>query len=243
MVEDEPRLRTALAELLRDSAFGWRRILQAGNADEALALVREHAPEVAFLDIRMPGMSGLQLAARLPAGTRIVFVTAFDAHAIEAFEAGAIDYLLKPVTKDRLQKTLERLRDRTPLSLEALQKWIGPLAPPPREPEPLRWITVTSGRRTRWIAAEDVLFFRSDHKVTSVECRDGSYIIDLPIKELAERLDPRSFQQIHRSVVVNLRAIAWLERLDGEGGVLHLKEQDATLPVSAAFMRVLRDRT
>ena len=112
VVEDEPRLREALVDHLRHASFPWKDIFQAGDAQEALALCLEHKPDVAFLDIRLPGISGLELATQLPAGIHAVFVTAYDAHAIEAFEAGAVDYLLKPVTQERLQKTLNRIEDR-----------------------------------------------------------------------------------------------------------------------------------
>ncbi len=246
VVEDEPRLREALVEYLRGASFPWREILQAGDGEEALALCREHRPDLAFLDIRLPGISGLELATRLPAGIHTVFVTAFDAHAIEAFEAGAIDYLLKPVTPERLQKTLDRIRDRGSVAVpvEALLRRLEGLAAPAEAvlPEPLRWITASSGRRTHWIPVDDVLFFQSDSKYTRVECQDQSYVIELSIKELAARLDARTFMQVHRSTVVNLRAVAWIEKLENGGGTLHLRGHGALIPVSAPFMKALKGR-
>lgn len=241
VVEDEPRLREALVQLLRDSAQPWREIFQAGNGDEAMALCQAQRIDVAFLDIRLPGRSGLELARLLPRDVRVVFVTAYDAHAIEAFEAGAIDYLLKPILPERLQKTLERLRDR---ALPSPEGWLSALdgLKGLALPEPLRWITATSGRRTHIIPAEEVLFFQADSKCTRVECRGASYVITQSIKDLAAQLDAKIFQQVHRSTVVNLRAVAWLERHDGEGGTLHLKDHGALIPVSGPYLGFLKDR-
>ncbi|MDP2875042.1 MAG: LytTR family DNA-binding domain-containing protein [Holophaga sp.] len=240
VVEDEPRLREALVDHLRHASFTWHDILQAGDAEEALALCQSHHPQVAFLDIRLPGISGLELASRLPEGIRIVFVTAYDAHAIEAFEAGAVDYLLKPITSERLQKTLDRIQERAPISVEALLKRLGNLASPPLEP--LQWITASSGRRTHWIPVDEVLFFQADSKYIRVECRGASYVIDHSIKDLVARLDPKMFQQVHRSTVVNLRAVAWVEKQDGGGGRIHLREHSAVIPVSASYMKELKER-
>ena len=244
MVEDEPRLREALVQHLRRASFPWQDILQARDAEEALALCRSQRPDLAFLDIRLPGMSGIELAERLPLGIHTVFVTAYDAHAVAAFEAGAIDYLLKPVTQERIQKTLDRVRDRAPVPVDSLRKWLGGLVTPvlAQNPlEPLRWITASSGRRTHWISVEDILFFQADSKYTRVECRDASYVITQPIKELSTRLDPNLFQQIHRSTVVNLHAVAWVERQDGGGGTLHLREHKTLLPVSGSYLRTLME--
>jgi DNA-binding LytR/AlgR family response regulator len=244
VVEDELRLREALVEHLRQASSGWKEILQAGSGEEALALCRAHRPDVAFLDIRMPGMSGLELATQLPSDIRLVFVTAYDAHAIEAFEAGAIDYLLKPITLDRLQKTLDRLQARAPLPIEELRHWLGGMSAAPKlpTPEPLRWITASSGRKTHLIPVDEVLFFQADSKYTRAECAGASYVITQTIKELAGRLDPDVFQQVHRSTLVNLRAVAWVERLEGGTGSLHLRQHEAKLPVSASHLKALLSR-
>lgn len=246
VVEDEPRLREGLVDHLRQAAGPWHAILQAGDAEEALALSREQHPDVAFLDIRLPGRSGLELAGLLPPGTHIVFVTAYDAHAIAAFEAGAVDYLLKPVTLERLQKALDRIRARNPVPLEAVLRRLEGLASaapaPAAQPEYLQWITASSGRRTHWIPVEDILFFQADSKYLRVECREASYFIDQAIKDLVEKLDPKRFQQVHRSTLVNLHAVAWVEKQDGGGGTIHLRGHSALLPVSASFMKPLKDR-
>lgn len=230
-----------MVELLRASSQAWAQIREAEDGATALALCREAAPTVAFVDIRLPGLSGLEVAARMPPSTRVIFATAYDAHAMEAFEAGAVDYLLKPVSAERLEKTLARLRAQEALPLEALRAWIATAAPPPA-PEPLRWITATSGKRTRWIPAEEVRYFQAGDKVTKVVCADGEHLVDTSIKALSARLDPALFQQVHRSVIVNLRAVAWLERGDGEGGDLHLRSPEVRLPVSAPFMGLLKQR-
>lgn len=242
VVEDEPRLRAGLVDLLRESSQAWAGIREAADGETALALCREAAPTVAFVDIRLPGLSGMEVAARMPPSTRVIFATAYDSHAMEAFDTGAVDYLLKPVTAERLEKTLARLRAQESLPLEALRAWIAAAAPPPAAPEPLRWITATSGKRTRWIPAEEARYFQAGDKVTKVVCAEGEYLVDTPIKVLAARLDPALFQQVHRAVIVNLRAVAWLERGPGEGGELHLRNPEACLPVSAPFMAILKQR-
>lgn len=238
VVEDEDRLRKGLLDLLAASGHPWRRLEGAADAEEALALLAGTMWDVAFLDIRLPGMSGLELAAKLPRATRIVFTTAYDAHAIQAFEQGAVDYLLKPITPERLARTLERLNERSAVDLEALFNRLGP--PPP--PEPLAWVSATSGRRTRLIPVDEVRVFQAEAKLTRADTAEGSHYLDLPIKTLAARLDPRHFVQIHRSTLVNLRFVAWLERGDGEGGRVHLKDSDAAFPVSAPFWKALKAR-
>ncbi len=233
VVEDEPRLREGLVAMLQASGHPWRRLDAAGDGPEALACVQANAPDVAFVDIRLPGMSGLELAALLPAATRIVFVTAYDAHTLDAFEAGAVDYLLKPVTPERLQKTLDRLQSRAALDLEALRARLD------TKPEPLQWIRATSGKRTHLVSVDEVRCFQAEDKLTRVDAEDGTHYIDTPIKTLAARLDPGRFQQVHRSAIVALRAIAWLERNEGEGGLLHLRG-GGTLPVSATYLKALK---
>ncbi len=238
VVEDEARLREGLVDLLRTSGQAWRRIDAVEDGETALANCAAERPDVAFLDIRLPGMSGLELAARLPKGVRVVFVTAYDAHAIAAFEAGAVDYLLKPVTPERLAKTLERLRERPVMDLDAL---LAQLAPPPA-PEPLQWISATSGRRMHLIPVDEVIYFQADTKLTRVRCAEGEHYVATSIKDLSARLDPRRFQQVHRSTIVSLRAIAWLERQDGEGARLHLRGCPEALPVSAPYLKALKER-
>ena len=235
VVDDEPRLREGLVALLQ-AARPWARLDSAGDAEEALALAAAHPPDLAFLDIRMPGISGLALAARLPAATRVVFVTAYDAHTLEAFEAGAVDYLLKPVTPERLAKTLDRLKTRANLDLAALRARLGTGAPPSEAP--LQWIRATSGKRTHLISVEEVRCFQAEDKLTRMDTDSATHYLDLPIKTLAARLDPARFQQVHRSALVARRAIAWVERNAGEGGTLHLRG-GGTLPVSAAYLRAV----
>ncbi|HJV91264.1 MAG TPA: LytTR family DNA-binding domain-containing protein [Holophagaceae bacterium] len=232
VVEDEPRLREGLIALL-EAARPWARLDAAGDAQQALALAAANPPDLAFLDIRLPGMSGLELAPRLPAATRIIFTTAYDAHTLEAFEAGAVDYLLKPVTPERLRQTLDRLERRAALDLETLRARLE------AKPEPLQWIRATSGKRTHLVSVDEVRCFQAEDKLTRVDAEDGTHYIETPIKTLAARLDPGRFQQVHRSAIVALRAIAWLERKEGEGGLLHLKGGD-TLPVSATYLKALK---
>ncbi len=232
VVEDEPRLREALVAQL-EALQPWCRLDTAGDAAAARACAAANPPDLAFLDIRLPGTSGLELAAQLPPTTRVIFTTAYDAHTLEAFEAGAVAYLLKPITPERLKATLARLETRAALDLEALRARLEPT------PEPLQWLRATSGKRTHLVSVEEVRCFQAEDKLTRVDTEDASHYIDLSIKALAARLDPARFRQVHRGAIVALRAIAWLERNGGEGGVLHLKG-GTTLPVSAPYLKALK---
>ena len=178
--------------------------------------------------------------------TQVVFVTAYDQYAIDAFEQGAVDYLLKPVARDRLQATVQRLQARVaagrpdPATLEAL---LQHLARRPAEPEaapPLAWITANSGRETRLIMLDEVAYFRADSKYTVVVTAEGEALLRTPLKELLEALDPRQFRQVHRSTIVNLKAVASVVRDDSGKGTLRLKGRSETLPVSVPFMALFK---
>ena len=178
--------------------------------------------------------------------TQVVFVTAYDQYAIDAFEQGAVDYLLKPVARDRLQATVQRLQARVaagrpdPATLEAL---LQHLARRPAEPEaapPLAWITANSGRETRLIMLDEVAYFRADSKYTVVVTAEGEALLRTPLKELLEALDPHQFRQIHRSTIVNLKAVASVVRDDSGKGTLRLKGRSEVLPVSVPYMALFR---
>ena len=249
VAEDEELLRTSLLLQLGEVWPGLRIVAECEDGASALEAIAEHKPDVAFLDIRMPGLTGIEVAAALSEvspRTQVVFVTAYDQYAIDAFEQGAVDYLLKPVARDRLQATVQRLQARVaagrpdPATLDAL---LQHLARRPAEPEaapPLAWITANSGRETRLIMLDEVAYFRADSKYTVVVTAEGEALLRTPLKELLEALDPRQFRQVHRSTIVNLKAVASVVRDDSGKGTLRLKGRSETLPVSVPFMALFR---
>jgi DNA-binding LytR/AlgR family response regulator len=238
LADDEPHLVDHLARRLAALWPELRIVATAGSGPEALERIQALRPDMAFLDIRMPGLSGLEVAARLTVPCRLVFVTAFDQFAVEAFEREAVDYLLKPVDDSRLARTLDRLRAglAAPLPGDLLARLRGLLA----SNGPLRWIKAQAGQTVRLVAVEEVCFFQASEKYTTVATRDAELLIRTPIKELAEQLDPDQFWQIHRGTLVNVRQIA-AARHDALGRLcLRLKDRPETLPVSRGFAHLFR---
>ncbi|WP_297833124.1 LytTR family DNA-binding domain-containing protein [Thermomonas sp.] len=247
VAEDEALLRQALvAELAR----AWPALRVVGECEDGASAVdalAEHRPDVAFLDIRMPGLTGLEVAAAAAEAsprTRIVFVTAYDQYAIDAFERGAIDYLLKPVKPDRLDATVARLQARDALpdaaALAALLEKLGALPQQAATAEPLTWLTASMGRETRLILIDDVAYFHADQKYTTVVTREGEALLRSSLRELLPRLDGNTFKQIHRSTIVNLKAIAGITRDDSGRGTVRLRQRPETLTVSQPFMTLFK---
>ena len=211
----------------------------AANGLEALRAIEEEAPQVAFLDIRMPGLTGLELAHRIDARTHVVFVTAYDQYAVEAFDRDAVDYLLKPVSDERLARSIERLKaklaqsERPPALDEVLARIARAL--PGAGAGRLRWIRASKGEVVHQIAVDDVLYFQASDKYTCVITRAGESLIRTPLAELIEGLDPETFWQIHRGTVVNMNAVASTRRDLGGRVFVRLKEGGAELPVSRAY--------
>ncbi len=172
----------------------------------AQALVA-HKPDIAFLDIRMPGQSGLDSARSAAGDCRVVFVTAFDDHAVQAFEQAAVDYLLKPVSDERLARCVERLQQRSAVAPDALLTRLQQLLATPAKAELLRWLRVQVGQTVRMVAVEDVCYFQSADKYTTVLTRNAELLLRTPLKELIEQLDPEQFWQVHRGTLVNVRQI------------------------------------
>ncbi|MBW8901566.1 MAG: response regulator transcription factor [Massilia sp.] len=249
IAEDEELLREALAAELRAVWPELDIVALCEDGGSALEAIAVHQPQVAFLDIRMPGLSGLEVAAALadasPA-TQVVFVTAYDQYAIDAFEKGAVDYLQKPVARERLAATVQRLKARAAgagpdtAAMQALLRQLGSaLAPVSKEP-PLVWLTASAGTETRLIMVEDIAYFQSDSKYTVVMTEQGEALLRKPIRELLDVLDPAIFKQIHRSTIVNLKAIAGVSRDDTGRGTVRLKTRPETLTVSQPFMSLFR---
>jgi DNA-binding LytR/AlgR family response regulator len=234
IAEDEPMLAAQLRARLADAWPELGIVGPAQNGDEALLLARTHQPDIAFLDIRMPGTSGLEVARTLAGTLHVVFVTAYDEYAVAAFEEGAVDYLLKPVASDRLAKVVVRLKARlraAPLDLSAL---LAKLAAQ-EHPASLRWVRASLGNAMTLIAVDDVLYFQSEDKYTKVVTRGSEGLIKKPIKELYEELDNDAFWQVHRATIVNLNAIARVERDWRDQPIIHLKDRPETLTVSRTF--------
>jgi DNA-binding LytR/AlgR family response regulator len=225
-----------------------RVVAHAANGLDALRLIDEEAPDVAFLDIRMPGLTGLDVAARLASGPKpphIVFVTAYDQYAVEAFEQSAVDYLLKPVNLERLEKTVAKLKTKTTAAPAAtLQALLAQLAVavPASAPAsaPLQWIRAAQGDQTRLISIDEVIYFQSNDKYTSVFLADGESLIRTPLSKLREQLDEQQFWQIHRSVIVAARHVAGT-RQDFRGRLMvQLKGRPEQLVVSRNYVDLFR---
>jgi DNA-binding LytR/AlgR family response regulator len=251
IAEDEPLLREALARQLGELWPELEVIAQARNGREAIDLFEARHPDICFLDIHMPGLSGLDAANHIGRRAHLVFVTAYDQHAVEAFEHGALDYLLKPVLPARLAETVARLKDRLQnvrpaVNTEALlQELTAQLTGRAAAPAPLRWIRAQVGRTLRLIAIDDVDYLRSEAKYTLVAWRSedgepGEAIVRIPLKDLVATLDPDQFAQVHRSIVVNLRAVSHVRRHDNDTGEIHLKKRKEVLPVSRSYLHLFR---
>ena len=215
----------------------------AANGVEALRAINEEEPEVAFLDIRMPGLTGIELARRIDMRTHVVFVTAFDQYAVEAFDRDVADYLLKPVTDERLAKAVERLQrklasaERPPALDEVLAKLARAI---PGAGARLRWIRALKGEIVQQIAVDDVLYFQASDKYTCVITRDGESLIRLPLAELGAQLDADVFWQIHRGTVVNMNEVAATRRDLGGRVFVKLKDGKTELPVSRAYAHLFK---
>ena len=243
IAEDEPLMRERLVAML---ALAWPEaapVLVAENGNDAWDSFLEYEPEVAFLDIRMPGLSGLEVAERIGKQAHVVFVTAYDQYAVDAFDTGAVDYLLKPVQADRLGKAVARLRDKLdtrPADLgDILRHLKAALPDAPREK--MKWIRASVGRQIRLIDVDDVLFFQSDAKYTRVVTAAFEALVRIPLKDLLSGLDPDKFWQIHRGTMVNVTAIDAAERIDAERLQVLLRGHEEKLPVSRSFAHLFRD--
>ena len=249
VAEDEALLRESLLGLLAEVWPGLEVVAACEDGGAALEAIVAHQPDVAFLDIRMPGLTGLEVAAALAEAspqTRVVFVTAYDQYAIDAFERGAVDYLLKPVARERLLATVARLKRRAtagadPAQLAALLEQLGRALPAASRPPPLVWLTASSGAETRLIMVDDVAYFQSDSKYTVVMTQQGESLLRKPIRELLDVLDPNIFKQIHRSTIVNLKAIASVARDESGRGIVKLRTRPETLSVSQPFMTLFKN--
>lgn len=250
IAEDEQIFREALVQLLGTQ---WPELLikaTCENGSEALEAIAEFKPNVAFLDIRMPGLSGMDVAAasaELSPATQVVFVTAYNQYAVDAFEKGAMDYLLKPIEPKRLAGTIERLKARAQngaMNSAALEDIIAQLkrALPARTlDEPMVWLTASTGKESKLIMIEDVLYFQSDSKYTTVVTAEGEALLRTPLRDLINKLDANQFKQIHRATIVNMKAVSAIIRDESGRGSIKLKARPETLSVSITYMPLFRN--
>jgi DNA-binding LytR/AlgR family response regulator len=255
IADDEGLMRDQLRLRLSEVWPELQIVGEAKNGDEAVALVAALGPDLTFLDIRMPGKTGMEAARDIGNASHIVFVTAYDQYAVEAFERGAIDYVLKPCEPERLKVTVVRLRERleerrqerekTPqaaLSEASVTAMLAQLAEKMAAPKPtyLHWIQASIGQDLRMIPVEDILFFRSDEKYTCVQTERFEALIRKPVRDLAEELDPALFWQIHRAALVNVNAIEGVTRdLRGRHLVI-IKGKPDKLEVSRSFLHLFK---
>ncbi len=246
IADDEKALREYLKRQLEKTWPELEILAEAENGWQALALISSEKPDIAFLDIRMPGLSGIDVAAKASGHCRIVFVTAYDQYAVDAFEKAAIDYLLKPVTTDRLEKTVSRLKTslNTPLPtirdisdiLEALRR-SGQKNHPAQY---LNWIRAQYRDGIRLIPVDDICYFKASDKYTTVRTPDQEALIRKPITALVRELDPSIFWQIHRSTIVNVRCIDKVSRSMTGQRLLKLKQPSETLIISRTYAHLFK---
>jgi DNA-binding LytR/AlgR family response regulator len=251
LADDEQNLTDYLKQRLNKFWPELEIVAIAANGAEALRLIDDHAPDIAFLDIKMPGLTGLEVAGRIDAKTHVVFVTAYDQYAVDAFDRQAVDYLLKPVTDDRLQRAITRLKDKiqkkeAPQDVAAILKSIASVANilPQVKNTHLRWIRASVGELTKQIAVDDVQYFQAQDKYVSVYLKEGGRdveaLIRTPLSELIEQLDGDQFWQIHRSVVVNVNRIAGTTRDVMGHTIVKIKDSKAELQVSRAYTHLFK---
>ncbi len=250
VADDEPLLREALVRLLAQAWPELHVVAEVRNGRLAVESFEALKPDVCFLDVHMPGLTGIEAARFIGRRAHVVFVTAYDRYAVQAFDQGALDYLVKPVEASRLADTVGRLRERLreappPAQAEAsLEQLAAQLL---RQPGPaaLRWLRVASGQKIRVVAVEEIDFLRAEDKYTLVAWRSresgaGDGLVRTPLRELAAQLDGAQFVQVHRSVVVNLRSVSHVVRGPNETATVHLRERPEALPVSRSFLHHFR---
>ncbi|WP_271008345.1 LytR/AlgR family response regulator transcription factor [Paucibacter sp. B51] len=250
IADDEPLLREILEARLAAVWPELQIVAQARNGRQALELFEQHRPTICFLDVHMPGLSGVDVARQIGKQAHLVFVTAFDQYALEAFQHGVLDYLVKPVTAARLSETVERLKARLQqaqpaVHTEALLAQLAERLKLDSKPETLRWVRASVGASLRMIPVDDIDYLKSDSKYTLVAYRDegqlAEALIRMPLKDLLAQLDPQQFAQVHRSVVVNLRSIRRVTRGDNETADIELKGRSERLPVSRSYLQLFKE--
>lgn len=246
IADDEDQLRRYLRSQLSEVWLDLIICGEARNGQEALELIEKHHPDIAFLDIRMPGLSGIEVAKKIAGSCWVVFVTAYDQYAVEAFEHEALDYLLKPVTNERLERTVKRLREqiasspKPPLELtEVMERLMADLSRR-QAPQYLKFVRVQHGDGIRLIPVDEVHYFKASDKYTIVMTKEGESLIRKPIKELADELDPQKFWRVHRGTIVNVSCIDKVSRSLTGRGVVRLKDRPENLTISRQYIHLFK---
>lgn len=246
IADDEKELRIYLRSLLSQVWPDLEICGEAANGEEVIELVESEHPHISFLDIKMPGLTGMEVAKKIAGLSYIVFVTAYDRYALEAFERDAVDYLLKPVSKKRLTQTVNRLKERLnaasspPAQLTAVVEQVFSRIAPKAEDGYLHLIKAQHGDGVRLIPVEEVDYFKADNKYIQVMTREGEWLIRKSIKELVDELDPTQFWQIHRSTIVNVSRIDRVSHSVTGRGIIKLKEREELLTVSRSYLHLFR---
>jgi DNA-binding LytR/AlgR family response regulator len=263
LADDERLMREQLRARLAEAWPELQLVAEAKNGTEAVALVAEHRPDIVFLDIRMPGLTGVEAAKQIAQMEvaddellpEIVFITAYDQYAVEAFEQGVADYVLKPAERERLAVTVERIKKRLALRhadshdedgapagapLQQLLQQLSAKMNPGGTPQRLQWIQASVGSAIQMIPVDEVLFFISDEKYTRVQTATIEALIRKPIKELIDELDPAQFWQIHRSTLVNVKAIAGVTRDFRGRQIVSVKGHKEQLEVSRSYLGLFK---
>lgn len=248
IADDEPLLRERLTALLHGLWPELEVVAQARNGREAVELFDHLEPQIAFLDVHMPGMNGVEVARCIGRRAQLVFVTAFDKYAVEAFRQGAIDYLVKPIEEPRLADTVQRLRQRLrspapaadPHWEQALELMATQLRQQLAPRAWLRWIKASVGATVRLIPVEQVVYVKSDNKYTMVVWEGGEALIRMTIRELADELDPQRFTQVHRSAIVALDRVSHFTHGPGDSGELHFKGRADRVAVSRSYLHLFQ---
>lgn len=236
VVEDETTLRKQLEELLARVWPELEIVASVGDGLQAVAALHKHRPDVMFLDVEMPEMSGIEVARQASGQCHVAFVTAYSSYATQAFDTGAVDYVLKPISEERLAIACQRLQERLASAPADLDQLLAQLAARVAKAKPyLRWITAARGANVRMITIEQVCYFQADARYTLVALRDGDALIHIAIRDLLEQLDPQMFWQIHRSTIVNVQEIDSIGRDATDHVVVRLKKRNETLRVSQPF--------
>jgi DNA-binding LytR/AlgR family response regulator len=240
VAEDEPILRTQLEGKLARLWPELEIIASVEDGAAALEALEDRAPDFMFLDIQMPEMTGVEVARHVAGRSHVVFVTAYDQYAIQAFETGAVDYILKPATDERLAVTIERLKAKLATPPADLNAVLAKLTERIGGRRRLQWIKATLGANLRLIPVGEILFFQSDEKYTRVVTADNEALIKTPIRELLDGLDPDVFWQIHRSTVVNVNAIAAVTRDFRGQAHVKIRGKDEALVVSRIYSHLFK---
>ena len=236
VVEDEVTLREQLEELLARLWPELEIVASVGDGLQAVAALQKHRPDLMFLDVEMPEMSGIEVARHASEQCHVVFVTAYAGYATQAFDAGAIDYVLKPISEERLATACRRVQERLASAPANLDQVLAQLAARVAKAKPyLRWITASRGANVRMITIEEVCYFKADTGYTLVATADGDSLINMALRDLLEQLDPQMFWQVHRSSIVNVQEIDTIGRDDAGHVTLGLKRRGETLRVSQPF--------